>query len=110
MNDDDLELLRLKLGGLGRSYTPTDVADGLRQLGLVVSDAMVMHALDSLRRTSVGAGPLDPLLRLPGVTDVLVNGPAQVFIDRGHGLERVEVTFRNDEEVRRLAVLSLIHI
>lgn len=104
MNDDDLELLRLKLGGLGRSYTPTDVADGLRQLGLVVSDAMVMHALDSLRRTSVGAGPLDPLLRLPGVTDVLVNGPAQVFIDRGHGLERVEVTFRNDEEVRRLAV------
>ncbi len=104
MNDDDLELLRLKLGSLGRPYAPADVADGLRHLGLVVSDAMVMHALDALRRTSVGAGPLDPLLRMPGVTDVLVNGPSQVFIDRGHGLELVDVRFRDDDEVRRLAV------
>ena len=40
-----------------------------------------------LRRDSVGAGPLEPLLREPGVTDVLVNGPDQVFVDRGTGLE-----------------------
>ncbi len=35
----------------------------------------------------LGAGPLEALLELPGVTDVLVNGPDEVWIDRG-GLER----------------------
>ena len=40
-----------------------------------------------------GAGPLDPLLRLTGVTDVLVNGPEEVWIERGKGLERTAVRF-----------------
>ncbi|MGA4668956.1 TadA family conjugal transfer-associated ATPase [Propionibacteriaceae bacterium Y1923] len=103
MTPEELESLRLHLAGLGRAHTPDDVAAGMRALGLVVSDSVVLWALEALRRTSVGAGPLDALLRLPGVTDVLVNGPDQVFIDRGAGLERVEVTFAGDEEVRRLA-------
>src|SRR5690606_13262844 len=40
---------------------------------------------------------------LPGVTDVLVNGPDEVHLDRGAGLERTDVTFPDDEAVRRLA-------
>jgi pilus assembly protein CpaF len=51
---------------------------------------------------SIG-GPLEPLLREPGVTDVLVNGPGQVFVDRGAGLELTSLQFRHDNEVRRLA-------
>src|SRR3954465_9432690 len=51
-----------------------------------------------------GAGPLEPLLREPGVTDVLVNGPDQVWIDRGAGLETTAVRFSDDDAVRRLAV------
>jgi pilus assembly protein CpaF len=50
-----------------------------------------------------GAGPLEPLLELPGVTDVLVNGPDQVWFDRGRGMERAAVAFAGDGEVRRLA-------
>ena len=38
-----------------------------------------------------------------GVTDVVVNGPEDVFMDRGEGLERSDITFRNDGEVRQLA-------
>src|SRR5690606_3624602 len=45
----------------------------------------------------------DPLLALPDVTDVLVNGPHDVHVDRGHGLERTDVRFADDEAVRRLA-------
>ncbi|MCG2921873.1 Flp pilus assembly complex ATPase component TadA, partial [Escherichia coli] len=41
---------------------------------------------------------------MDGVTDVLVNGPNQVFIDRGQGLELTDVTFSGPEEVRALAV------
>jgi pilus assembly protein CpaF len=60
----------------------------------------VREAVDEL----AGAGPLEPLLRLDGVTDVLVNGPGQVWLDRGGGLERAAVRFPDDDAVRRLAV------
>lgn len=104
MTDHEIELVRVQLAGLDRAWTPTDVADALRELGLVVSDAMVLSAVEALRRGSVGAGRLEPLLSLPGLTDVLVNGPEQVLIDRGRGLEATEVRFESDDEVRRLAV------
>lgn len=103
MTPEELERVRLHLAGLGRVHTPDDVAAAMRALGMVVSDSVVLWALEALRRTSIGAGPLDPLLHLSGVTDVLVNGPDQVFIDRGDGLELTEVRFGSDDEVRRLA-------
>lgn len=52
----------------------------------------------------LGAGPLDAFLADPAVTDILVNGAAATWIDRGAGLERVESGFETDEDVRRLAV------
>src|SRR3954452_19707123 len=58
----------------------------------------VREAIDGLS----GAGPLAELLREPGVTDVLVNGPDQVWIDRGNGLTRTAVRFHDDDAVRRL--------
>jgi len=98
-----LELVRDRLAGLGRHYTPVDVASAMRAEGLAVSDAAVLEAVESLRRHSVGAGPLEPLIREPGVTDVLVNGADQVFIDRGAGLELTDLRFPSESEVRRLA-------
>ena len=52
----------------------------------------------------LAAGPLEQLLTMPGVTDVLVNAPDRVWVDRGHGLEQVDVPFPDAEAVRRLAV------
>ncbi len=101
--DSGLEPLRSRLAALGRPHTPADVAAAMRAEGQIVSDSSVMETVESLRRHSVGAGPLDLLLRTPGVTDILVNGPDQVFIDRGAGLEQAAVTFGSDAEVRRLA-------
>jgi pilus assembly protein CpaF len=98
-----LDLIRDRLVGFGRQYTPADVATAMRAEGLAVSDAAVLDAMELLRRHSVGAGPLEPLLRQPGVTDVLVNGPDQVFIDRGAGLEPTDVRFPSESDVRRLA-------
>src|SRR4029079_13978936 len=56
-----------------------------------------------LRRDVVGAGPLEPLLRLPGVTHVLAHGPHAGYVERGDGLERTALRFRDDDAVRRLA-------
>jgi pilus assembly protein CpaF len=98
-----LDLVRDRLAGLGRQYSPVDVATAMRAEGLVVSDSAVLDTVESLRRHSLGAGPLEPLLHEPGVTDVLVNGPDQVFIDRGAGLELTDLRFPCELDVRRLA-------
>jgi pilus assembly protein CpaF len=103
VEDMVLDLVRERLAGLGRQYTPVDVATAMRAEGLVVSDSAVLDIVESLRRHSVGAGPLEQLLHQPGVTDVLVNGADQVFVDRGAGLELTGVRFRCEGDVRRLA-------
>ncbi len=52
----------------------------------------------------LGAGPLQPLVEEPGVSDILVNGPGEVWVDKGLGLERREVALGGPQEVRALAV------
>lgn len=104
MRGERLEELQAALGRLGRAYTPADVAGALREMGAVVSDHMMLDTLDALRRNSVGAGPLEHLLQLPDVTDVVVNGTEGVFVDCGKGLERTELVMFDDEQVRRLAI------
>ena len=99
-----VEQVRRRLAGLARDWTPMDVAHAILDCGRVASDKTVLAVVEELRRTSTGAGRLDPLLAMDGVTDVLVNGPNQVFIDRGQGLELTDVTFSGPEEVRALAV------
>jgi pilus assembly protein CpaF len=98
-----LEQVRDQLARDGDALTPERVAGALRARGRPVGDATVLAVHDALRRDVVGAGPLEPLLRMPGVTDVLVNGPDRVYLDRGHGLELTGVRLPDDESVRRLA-------
>ncbi|MFA6298800.1 MAG: TadA family conjugal transfer-associated ATPase [Nocardioides sp.] len=98
-----VELVRDRLAREPGELTPHRVAEALRATGRPVGDADVLQVFETLRRDVVGAGPLEPLLRLPGVTDVLVNGAGQVFVDRGGGLEPSDVRFPDDDAVRRLA-------
>jgi len=99
----DLAAVRDRLAREPGELTPHRVALALRESGRPVGDAAVLEVYEALRRDVVGAGPLEPLLRLPGVTDVLVNGPDRVYLDRGAGLELTAVRFADDEAVRRLA-------
>jgi pilus assembly protein CpaF len=98
-----LDPIRTRLAGIGRPHAPADVAAAMRAEGQIVTDTALLETVEALRRHSVGAGLLEPLLHQPGVTDVLVNGPRHVFVDRGSGLELTDVRFANDLEVRRLA-------
>ncbi|HEX7397543.1 MAG TPA: TadA family conjugal transfer-associated ATPase [Propionibacteriaceae bacterium] len=104
MNAEEWEAVRTRIAALGRDPDATDIADALRWCGHVVSDASVLAVAQALHRDTVGAGPLEPLLALPGVTDVIVNGPRDVYVDTGDGLRTVPVHFGSDEDVRRLAV------
>jgi pilus assembly protein CpaF len=100
---DLVDGVRERLAREAAPLTPQLVARALREEGRPVGDATVLAVHDALQRDVVGAGPLEPLLRLEGVTDVLVNGAEQVWIDRGAGLELTGVRFPDDQHVRRLA-------
>ena len=43
------------------------------------------------------------MLSNPNITDILVNGHKEVWIDQGQGLEKTKLTFLNEESVRSLA-------
>jgi len=50
----------------------------------------------------VGLGPLEPLIEDPEITESMVNGPKQVFIERSGKIEAVPVSFRDESQVRQL--------
>jgi pilus assembly protein CpaF len=54
---------------------------------------------DELLDEVLGLGPLEPLLRDPTISDILVNGPSEVFIERGGRFEETEVRFRDADHL-----------
>jgi len=63
----------------------------------------VAASRSALASRVLGAGPLDPWLASPGVTDVAVNGDGRIWVDRGHGMEPVGEHLDPDD-ARALAV------
>jgi len=61
-------------------------------LSLSERERLVNEVMDE----TFGLGPLEPLLRDPTITDILINGPKTVFIERNGRLERAHIAF-NDE-------------
>lgn len=58
--------------------------------------------VDDLLEETLGIGPLAPLMSDPAVTDILVNGSQQVYIERFGRLELTPVRFRDDEHLIRI--------
>ncbi|PYC77465.1 secretion protein [Streptomyces tateyamensis] len=99
-----LDAVRLRLAEAGAPPTSTEVAAAVRAARPPLGGDAVLDAVRTLQSELVGAGPLDQLLSAPDVTDVLVNGPNQVWVDRGEGLCReLSVGFPDAEAVRHLA-------
>lgn len=105
-----VDRVRARLVAAQHEATPALVASALRTEGVVLGDAAVLELVATLRTELAGAGPLQRLLDDPDTCDVLVNGPDDVWVDRGTGLERAEVAFASDDEVRRLAQRLAAHI
>ena len=99
-----VERVRNRLANEGATPTGARVAALVREEVGVRGAAQVLAAVETLRSELLGAGPLEALLREPGVTDVLVNAPDEVWVDRGRGLEPAGVRFDDERDIRRLAV------
>jgi pilus assembly protein CpaF len=74
---------------LSEEATPLNISERETLFGEVLDDVF-------------GLGPLEPLLRDPGISDILVNTYRHVFVERGGQLERVIATFQDDRHLLRV--------
>jgi pilus assembly protein CpaF len=78
------------------------VADALRDEGLLLPPASFAATVRAISDELTGLGPLGPLLADPAVTDVLVNGPSDVWVERDGTIERAPVRFASAAAVAAL--------
>ncbi|MFN0102804.1 MAG: CpaF family protein [Bryobacteraceae bacterium] len=57
---------------------------------------------EELVEETIGLGPLAPLMADPAITDILVNGPDKVYVERFGRLEKTAVRFRDQEQITRV--------
>ncbi|WP_282944358.1 TadA family conjugal transfer-associated ATPase [Cellulomonas endometrii] len=97
-------VVRRRLAEEGGPVTAARVAAALRDSGQVLGATALAELEPLVLAELLGAGPLQPLLDDPGVTDVLVNGPQDVWVERHGGLQRAAVDLGDVAHVRELAV------
>jgi pilus assembly protein CpaF len=70
--------------------------------GLALTRAERVRMLEQITDEIIGLGPLEPLLRDDSISEIMVNGPRQVYIERAGKLELTNVVFQNDDHVMRI--------
>jgi pilus assembly protein CpaF len=74
---------------LARDGSPLAVADPARIAAELIDEIL-------------GHGPVEPLLRDPDVTEIMVNGPDQIFVERFGRIHQVDATFVDEHHLRRV--------
>jgi pilus assembly protein CpaF len=74
------------------------IAEEGMPLSMTERDAILGDVIDEV----FGLGPLEPLLRDPTVSDILVNTYKQVYVERSGRLERLPTTFQDDKHLMRV--------
>ena len=74
------------------------IAEEGMPLSMTERDAILGDVIDEV----FGLGPLEPLLRDPTISDILVNTYKQVYVERSGKLERLPTTFQDDKHLMRV--------
>lgn len=69
---------------------------------LAVNHAERMHLVQDIQDEMLGLGPLEPLINDATVSDILVNAPDKVYVERHGKLELTRVRFHNVEHVMKI--------
>ena len=99
-----LNLKKLAVSGvtgaeLERKATDT-IREILSQLSIPLPPSVTPATLErELVQEAVGLGPLEYLLELEDITEIMVNGPNQVYVERGGVLYRTDTAFADDSQV-----------
>jgi len=70
--------------------------------GLALTRAERVRMLEQITDEIIGLGPLEPLLRDESISEIMVNGPRQIYIERSGKLELTNTVFQNDDHVMRI--------
>ncbi len=89
---------REELAGQLRAVLTMQVEARSLPLNRIEREQLVEEILDEV----LGLGPLEPLLRDDSITDILINGPEQVWVERGGTLEELDVRFQSDEHLQQI--------
>ncbi|PLY41337.1 pilus assembly protein CpaF [Janthinobacterium sp. ROICE36] len=104
-----LLLERVDLESMQR-LTQEQIRDELRSLverlldeeAVVINDAERKNLTRDIRNEMLGFGPLETLLSDPTVSDILVNGHKQVYVERRGKLELTDVVFNDDAHLMKI--------
>jgi pilus assembly protein CpaF len=112
---DLLKLKRYLIENVGRSMEGEELQLGDRtefikqRLGEVYVQTKVSlpedirkQIFDNILDELTGFGPIQPLLEDPDVTEVMVNGPKKIYIEKGGQLTKSPITFDDDDHVLRI--------
>lgn len=83
-------------------FVETFVDEALASEDLPLNEDERRRLVDDLLEEILGVGPLASLMADPAVTDILVNGPRQVYVERFGRLEKSDVRFRDVEHLVRI--------
>src|SRR5215212_7054921 len=67
-------------------------------LNRIEREKLIEEVLDE----TLGFGPLEPLLKDPTVSEILVNGPRKVYVERRGKLEKTDVIFRDNDHLMQI--------
>ncbi|MCB5274607.1 putative conjugal transfer protein [Arthrobacter sp. SO5] len=98
-----LESVRESVMSDAGPVTVSRVAAAVQASGKLLGTSGALAAVESISAELNGLGPLQVLARDAAVTDIFVNGPDSVWLDRGRGLERAAVGFSGERQIRALA-------
>ncbi|MBW8073637.1 MAG: ATP-binding cassette domain-containing protein [Ferrovum sp.] len=78
------------------------VEETIKERRLEMSDSQRRALVTAIQNEVMGLGPLEPLLADPAISDILVNGPSTVFVERKGKLELTNVKFTDEEHLIRI--------
>jgi len=98
------------LGGLGSEGDESTLQDAVNDFvervlleeELPLNEAERARLAEDLIEETIGLGPLAPLMADPAITDILVNGPEMIFVERFGRIEETDVRFRDVDHVLRV--------
>lgn len=99
-----LQQVRAQLAHLGHNPSLSQIKQAISEHNLAFGDRALEELSTEFYVAVQGAGPLQTFLDDPDVTDVLVNAPDQIWVDRGGGMELSGASLKGDVELRALAV------
>jgi len=98
----DLEKLSRVESSQARQVVANLIGDIVRTQGVPLSFEEQAKIQSDLLDEVFGLGPLEPLLRDPRISDILVNGKDNVFVERGGKLQRTDTVFRDDRHLLQI--------